>query len=512
MDRSRPTCRVARFGLALDRALQQRLRRAENARYADSLTHLTATSSSAFSRNEGSRAYIHAWATTRGTVAEDGAKAEQIAFHIYAKFFHVLHAARASEQGPGSGKAVSGSSTDEETNVLLPTRYKNAIPLFRALYALLRILPTWRVVRKLREIRTGAKAQWVLTDLINMAQFLEPHVPGDGNKYKMPVLKNLTEHLNNHIVVGGFKKLNGVKQKLADILVIYKGVHYLKTRSGGTWDNDFGANVITQTEADVWESLILSRPECTPFRSQGWPPYPFFERLDPAKPKGNNSYRPRIGVVGNDVVVPGARVAVAAAFGCCQLYIAAAAANSRHPSPDWDLAQLTQPDSQDQDDSNSPQLHLTTSVSSSTRSSTPSTPSASVAKCRATSSASSSAGDAVSRKKVRVNAQDALVSVSRSLNVFGERMSTATLELTDVLRTSNTNSSPERRARALEFVHKEQWLQLPDRIRLGRLVAKGQMADEYMSWAREGSPERKTWVCMELGYAPDYYKDVPAPE
>ncbi|KAJ7799339.1 hypothetical protein B0H14DRAFT_3788025 [Mycena olivaceomarginata] len=108
-----------------------------------------------------------------------------------------------------------------------------------------------------QEIRSSAKAQWVLTDLINMAKFLESHVPGDGNKYKAPVLKSLTEHLNDRIVIGGLKKLNGVKQKLADVLVIYKGVHYLKTRSGGTWDDDFGANVITQTEADVWESLRL---------------------------------------------------------------------------------------------------------------------------------------------------------------------------------------------------------------------------------------------------------------
>ncbi|KAJ7342949.1 hypothetical protein DFH08DRAFT_703266 [Mycena albidolilacea] len=62
----------------------------------------------------------------------------------------------------------------------------------------------------------------------------------------------------------------------------------------------------------------------------------------------------------------------------------------------------------------------------------------------------------------------------------------------DILRTGNANSSPERRARALEVVHRERWLQLPDRIRLGGLVGKGQMADGYISWAREGSPERKT--------------------
>jgi autophagy-related protein 13 len=31
----------------------------------------------------------------------DSAKADQIAFHIYTKLFHVLYAARASEQAPG---------------------------------------------------------------------------------------------------------------------------------------------------------------------------------------------------------------------------------------------------------------------------------------------------------------------------------------------------------------------------------------------------------------------------
>ncbi|KAJ6574141.1 autophagy-related protein 13-domain-containing protein [Mycena capillaripes] len=184
--------------------------------------------------------------------AGDSAKADQIAFHIYTKLFHVLYAARASEQGPLQGKtdkwfnletplAAPGStptaeldayralstappppalavqillvvpppgggtalvhkpsgtriepeprhvlleewilaftpsppsapstssssvsdtsrssSTDEEADVLPPTIYKNAIPLFRALFALLRILPAWRVVRKLAGRRAPA--------------------------------------------------------------------------------------------------------------------------------------------------------------------------------------------------------------------------------------------------------------------------------------------------------------------------------------------------------------------
>ncbi|KAJ6484595.1 hypothetical protein C8R45DRAFT_829437, partial [Mycena sanguinolenta] len=117
--------------------------------------------------------------------------------------------------------------------------------------------------------------------------------------------------------------------------------------------------------------------------------------------------------------------------------------------------------------------------------------------------------DISSKKKARVKPQDALFSVSQALTTFSDRMSTATRELTDVLRMSNTNSSPERRARALEGVRTETWLPLPDRIRLGGMVGKGQLADEYMSWSREGSPERKTWVCMTLGYDADYYKNTP---
>ncbi|KAJ7631507.1 hypothetical protein B0H17DRAFT_962341, partial [Mycena rosella] len=137
------------------------------------------------------------------------------------------------------------------------------------------------------QVRTTANAQWVLTDLVNMATFLEPHVSGDGNKYKAPVIKGLTDYLNDRIVAGGLKRLMASNKNWQMCVIRYSiCVNYLKTRSGGNWDDDFGANVITQTEAELWDALVLSRPECTPFRNQGWPPYSFFERLDPAKPKG----------------------------------------------------------------------------------------------------------------------------------------------------------------------------------------------------------------------------------
>ncbi|KAF8199338.1 hypothetical protein K438DRAFT_1583362 [Mycena galopus ATCC 62051] len=99
-------------------------------------------------------------------------------------------------------------------------------------------------------IAAGANAQWVLTDLVNMASFLESQVSADGNKYKAPVLRELTKYLNDRIVRGGFKKVDGVRQKLADIMVIYRGVTYLKTRSGGSWDDELNASVTEPSQPD----------------------------------------------------------------------------------------------------------------------------------------------------------------------------------------------------------------------------------------------------------------------
>ncbi|KAK6989016.1 hypothetical protein R3P38DRAFT_3227955 [Favolaschia claudopus] len=35
---------------------------------------------------------------------------------------------------------------------------------------------------KHEEVSSAAKAQWVLTDIISMAEFLEAHVPGESQK------------------------------------------------------------------------------------------------------------------------------------------------------------------------------------------------------------------------------------------------------------------------------------------------------------------------------------------
>ncbi|KAK7014660.1 hypothetical protein R3P38DRAFT_3205597 [Favolaschia claudopus] len=309
-------------------------------------------------------------------------------------------------------------------------------------------------------IKPNANAQWVITDIVNMAQFLESRVSGDGSKYKATDLRECVLHLNKHIVVGGLKKLDGVRTKIADIMAIYRAVTYLKTRSGGSWDDDFGANVITETEEEVWQGIILSRPDCTPFRNQGWPPCSFIEKLDPAKPKGDNSFRPRIGAVGNEAVPPPPHcrplpIRRARRLGSPRKSgsLLASHSESEYPIDSCTLA------------AQAPRLGPKT-------------------------------------------AQDAFTKVTDSLNLFGNQMSSATHDLTEALRQSNNNSSPERRRAALKTVQAEKWLPLGDRLRLGNLVGKGQTADEYLSWAEAGSPERKAWVGMTLGYSEDHYMNA----
>ena len=52
---------------------------------------------------------------------------------------------------------LPGQATDPA--VALPTIYKHGIPLFRSLYSMLRILPVWKLYKKLRRRTTGPGSQ-----------------------------------------------------------------------------------------------------------------------------------------------------------------------------------------------------------------------------------------------------------------------------------------------------------------------------------------------------------------
>ena len=61
---------------------------------------------------------------------------------------------RSSLDHPPSSPIGQGPSAADGA-VALPTIYKHGIPLFRSLYSLLRILPVWRLYRRLRKRTTG---------------------------------------------------------------------------------------------------------------------------------------------------------------------------------------------------------------------------------------------------------------------------------------------------------------------------------------------------------------------
>ncbi|KAJ7834273.1 hypothetical protein B0H13DRAFT_1653367 [Mycena leptocephala] len=159
-------------------------------------------------------------------------------------------------------------------------------------------IPTYKPAE---EVPEKANAVWTLLCCITLIEYLEPHVAGDGVKFKPAVINKATEHLNTKIIRGGLKKASTVGNKMKELKDIYQAVTYLKTRSGGSWDDDFGANIMTDADELVWAGIVASRPNCTPFKHAGWKLYDF-ERLDPAKPKGSNAFRPSLEQQGNDPV------------------------------------------------------------------------------------------------------------------------------------------------------------------------------------------------------------------
>ncbi|KAF7371866.1 hypothetical protein MVEN_00043600 [Mycena venus] len=205
----------------------------------------------------------------------------------------------------------------------------------------------------------------------------------------MPVIKAATEYLNDRIIVGGLKKPAGVKTKIHDCVVIYQAVSYLKTRSGSTRSDDFGCNVITQTESDVFEAICLAQPHCTPFCNVGWMSYSAFERLDPAKPKGDNVFRPCIGQQGNGVIAAAENSGSAGPDG--ELQSGSGEDSQLLPSPnssdqfsqDWDYKQFDR-DFAQRSTRTSPTLDSEQN-SSSSNSMQPSTPTPAPNKCRADS-------------------------------------------------------------------------------------------------------------------------------
>jgi hypothetical protein len=58
---------------------------------------------------------------------------------------------------------------------------------------------------------------WTLLCCITLIEYLEPHVAGDGVKFKPAVINKATEHLNTKIIRGGLKKASTVGNKIKEV-------------------------------------------------------------------------------------------------------------------------------------------------------------------------------------------------------------------------------------------------------------------------------------------------------
>ncbi|KAF9255690.1 hypothetical protein L218DRAFT_802207, partial [Marasmius fiardii PR-910] len=101
-------------------------------------------------------------------------------------------------------------------------------------------------------------AWWTIQCVIHLVQFLIPHLPSTGNtkKFKSSIIKDAVDYLHARIIHGGLKKVEGVKDKIMDLLTIYQAVNFLKNTSRIHYNDQLGANIQTKKEAMVWNKLI----------------------------------------------------------------------------------------------------------------------------------------------------------------------------------------------------------------------------------------------------------------
>ncbi|KAF7288195.1 hypothetical protein HMN09_01418900 [Mycena chlorophos] len=259
---------------------------------------------------------------------------------------------------------------------------------------------------------------------------------GRRKRFRAAVLRDCCVKLNEKRLKGGLKKPETLQKKIAEWMKIYQAVTWLMTRSGGAkWDDDLGVNPTTEEELALWEEDVRAKPPVKPFKYQGWAIYKYIQKLDPAKPKGDNVFRPRGG-------------------------------------PDWDESQLNR------DFPNPP-------------SNTDDAPGPS-------GGADGHQGTPPPATPAPGTQTRCSHSFSTSLAGFTKSYERQSTLLIDSMNRVNSQASPVRRGKAMELVMKEDWLTEDQQLQLGDVVQNAQQADTYVQWAQCGSPMRRRWISRAL--------------
>ncbi|KAL0059952.1 hypothetical protein AAF712_013301 [Marasmius tenuissimus] len=374
------------------------------------------------------------------------------------------------------------------------------------------------------EACTG-NAYWTIQCVLHLCQFLAPHVAsaGDTKKFKAATLNSTADYLNARVITGGLKKVGSIKEKVTDLLAVYQAVKFLKTASGIHYDDERGANITTPAEESVWQTIVTTHPDCTPFKNSGWEIYDdVLNALSPDKPKGSHRYFASQGIQGPSFTVSRAssqpassQIPPAASPSESAADAAAPVVDSAEPEVQpvdsaadstsvrgGDALQAAEGEPETEVPS-IPDSQLTVDLPSQHKGpiATPVTPKQSSLKKR-----SSESSDATSAKRGRITPADGLVQMASALQGFGvtvERSTERLVEAATAGPSSGLTASPVRRTTALRLaLENETWLTRRDKIRLGEVLEHSVKADAYITWAASGPADRKMWVAMQLGIDP----------
>ncbi|ESK81188.1 hypothetical protein Moror_2279 [Moniliophthora roreri MCA 2997] len=326
------------------------------------------------------------------------------------------------------------------------------------------------------DVSTTANVFYCIHDVIAICDFLIPHLGAvwDTHKFKPAVIEELTQYLNDHVVAGGLKKKGGVAKKIKDLLAIFAAVEYLRTRSGGHWDDEHGANMTTPEELQVWKSIVATKKE---YKQKGDHRYSAIsgttgiiisgQPSSSSAPLASNAIPdplplpPATTTSGNDPTVassPGDHASVLQQDG----------------SPDWDELQMNQ-DIAVSRSTSQPPVESAQEITASASTSQP--------EVEPTAATETPACKPISQK---CSADSSVFN-----SVFGALL--AHLE-------PKVDPSPVCRSKAMAIAadKEESWLSLCNQMKLGGHLESTVKADAYLVYADHGSPKRKAWVATQL--------------
>ncbi|KAK1217150.1 hypothetical protein PQX77_020204 [Marasmius sp. AFHP31] len=292
-----------------------------------------------------------------------------------------------------------------------------------------------------------------------------------------------------------------------------QAVDYLKNNTSGLhWDDDCGANITTPDEERVWNAIVLSRPNCYPFKNSGWELYDAVLKLHPEKQKGDSRYSAARGVIGPhqpppllQPSVPPVDIPIDPALLAEDEEVLSRreVAPARSQSPDWDEAQMENdmsagtalpdpesPSSSPPSPATPPSSAAPPSLPSPTKPTTP-TPTP-----KPVSAKRSFDGQQLgSVKRAKVTPGEGLTAISNAIGEFSGVFQSSMERMAPRM-----DPSPLRRRKAMETADEKDssWLSMDRQLELGSLLETTVKADTYMHWVTRGTPKRKRWVASAL--------------